>query len=231
MLPYKYFRSEASGNCLYSSVSLAMVGDNSLVESLRVMVSIELFLNANFYCNHPSFHSIFAKHKEKVCSNVNNLLPMSVSFDALDSGSSGEELVRVEAIFICTDKQWASFLCILGLSSVTNRNITLFYPDCGEIRFKLLFNQQVNPRLPLATTASDDLHILFSFQGAVTAGEIFKPNHFVPIVFGVTGGERKLPQKASQQIPKRSCLIVAPARGTGKDVCAKISFFFTCFYC
>ena len=210
-----YFRSEASGNCLYSSVSLAIVGDNSLVETLRVMVSIEIFFN--FYCNHPSFRSIFEKHKDKVSSSINNILPMSVSFDSLDSGSSGEELVKVEAISNCKDKQFASFLCILGLSSVTNRNITLFYPDCGVLRFKLLFNQQINPHLSLATV-SDDLHILFSFEGAVTAGEIFKPNHFVPIVFGVIRKKRKLPlQAASQQIPKRSCN-VAPVRSTGKDV-------------
>ena len=31
-----YFRSEESGNCLHSYVSVAMVEDNSLVESLRV---------------------------------------------------------------------------------------------------------------------------------------------------------------------------------------------------
>ena len=110
------------------------------------------------------------------------------------------------------------------VSSVANKNINLFYPDCGRLRFTLLFNQQVHPRLPLATV-SDDLHILFSFQGTVTAGEILKPNHFVPIVFGVTGGKRKLPQAASQQIPKRSCN-VAPVRGTGKDVPTKISSFF-----
>ena len=31
-----YFRSEKSENCLHSYVSVAMVEDNSLVESLRV---------------------------------------------------------------------------------------------------------------------------------------------------------------------------------------------------
>ena len=30
-----FYRSEPSGNCLYSSVSLALVGDNSLIEELR----------------------------------------------------------------------------------------------------------------------------------------------------------------------------------------------------
>ena len=42
-----YVRSGESGNCLYSSVYLAMAGDNSLVESMRVVVSIEIFLNTN----------------------------------------------------------------------------------------------------------------------------------------------------------------------------------------
>ena len=34
-----FHKSEPSGNCLYSFVSLAMIGDNSLIEELRVMVS------------------------------------------------------------------------------------------------------------------------------------------------------------------------------------------------
>ena len=105
---------------------------------------------------------IFEKHKEKVCSSINSILPMSVSFDSLDSGLSGEDLVNVEVVSNCEDKKWASFLCILGVSSVTNRTIFLFYPDCGELRFKLLFNQQVNPYLP-PKIASDELHLLFLF--------------------------------------------------------------------
>lgn len=75
---------------MYSSASLLLVGDNTLVQSLRVMVSIELFLNANFYSSHPSFSSIFAKHKDKVFTSFKNILPMSVSFESLDSGLSGE---------------------------------------------------------------------------------------------------------------------------------------------
>ena len=39
-----HLRPEASGNSLYSSVSLVMVGDNSLVKNLRILTSSELFL-------------------------------------------------------------------------------------------------------------------------------------------------------------------------------------------
>ena len=74
------------------------------------MVSIELFLNANIYCNHPSFSSIFEKQKERVCSSIDSILPISVSIDSLDSGLSGEGVVKVEAVSNCEDKKRASFL-------------------------------------------------------------------------------------------------------------------------
>ena len=90
-----------------------MVGDNSLVDTLRVMVSIELLLNANIYGNHPSFSSIFEKRKEKVCSSINSILLMSLSFDGLDSGLSGEDLVKVEAVSNCEDKNGQAFFVYL----------------------------------------------------------------------------------------------------------------------
>ena len=55
-----HLRSEASGNRLYSSVYLVMVGDNSLVKTLRILKSTELFLNAWYYCN-PCFFLSYKK--------------------------------------------------------------------------------------------------------------------------------------------------------------------------
>ena len=193
------YRSQASGNCLYSSVSLALVGDNCLVSDLQVLTSIEFYLKADFYSQHPYFSSAHAKHREKVSQSFKNLLPMSVSNRALDFGFSGDQLVKKEAILNCCDKTWSSFLCILGLASVTNRNIYCYYPDCGEQRFRLLFNCKVEPCPPLR--AISDLHVLFCFHGIVESGKVFQPNHFVPLVFDdkPAGGEkRKLPaQKVS----------------------------------
>ena len=59
-----FFSSENSGNCLYSSASLVLVGDNSLVEELRAMTCIERFLNAEFYSKHPLLTSFYNDHKE-----------------------------------------------------------------------------------------------------------------------------------------------------------------------
>ena len=136
---------------MYSSASLAMVGDNSLMEMLRVMVSIELFLNAPFYASHPIFVSTFSNHEGKVSTTIKNLLPMSVSLASLESGLTGEDLVRVEAISNCTEKVWSSFICILALSTVVNRKICSLYPDFGHEKYKLLFNQEIHPRHALPT--------------------------------------------------------------------------------
>ena len=62
------------------------VGDNSLVESLRVLTSIELFNNAEFYSQHPCFSAVVNEHAEYFSKSINNLLPMSVSEECLDPG-------------------------------------------------------------------------------------------------------------------------------------------------
>ena len=59
------------------------------------------------------------------------LLAMSVSQQSIDTGLSKVDLVKQEAILNCNDRKWSSFLCILGLSSVLQRNIFTYYPDCG----------------------------------------------------------------------------------------------------
>ena len=133
---------------MYSSVSLAMVGDNSITADLRVLTSIELYIKADYYCEHPYFLSAYGKYKEKICHSLKNISPLSVFHREFDSSLSGRELVRVEAILNCHGKTWSSFLCILGLASVTNRNILSYYPDFGEQKFRLLFNCKVEPCPP-----------------------------------------------------------------------------------
>ena len=51
------FRSLANGNCMYSSISLLLVGNNSLVDKLRCLTSVELYLRSKFYGKHFCFES------------------------------------------------------------------------------------------------------------------------------------------------------------------------------
>jgi hypothetical protein len=91
-------------------------------------------MNANFYSEHPCFLSAVNEHSEYFRNSINNLLPLSVSMECLDTDSTKDNLVKQVAILNCGDKKWSSFLCILGLSSVLRRNIHTYYPDAGAVR-------------------------------------------------------------------------------------------------
>lgn len=116
-----YFRSETDGSCLYSSVSLALVGNNSLSQNLRVLTSLELFLHTQSYYKHPCLVSVFNNHKE-ICPSYISLVPLVLCHDTLDSGLSGELLLQHEALLNCTSmSRQTGFFCILAISSVINR--------------------------------------------------------------------------------------------------------------
>ena len=53
---------------MYSSLSLLVIGDNSLVEVLRCLTSIELFLNLDYYGKHCCFDLAFNYQKDKIRS-------------------------------------------------------------------------------------------------------------------------------------------------------------------
>ena len=190
------------------------------------MVSIELFIYANYYCYHPIFTSTLEKHGDKVSVSAKNVLAMSCCFESVDSRLSGLDLVKMEALCNCRDKIWGSFLCILALSSVTNRIISLMYPDCGEVSFKLLFNQIISPRLPLPTppTQYNYLYLLFCSTTLLTSSKVFKPNHFAPLIFKpISKTKRKasaLLEKANKKIPH------VQAKLKGESSTVNISNFF-----
>ena len=174
-----YFRSNSSGNCLYSSVSLALVGDNTWVTNLRILTSIELFLHADFYGKHPCILSVSSSHDD-MFSSVNNIFKLCLSHATVDLDlSSDNASVKAEAIHNCFDKRWCSFICILALSSVVNKTIFTFYPDFGDVKYKLLFTQEVKPRLG---SSKGVVNILFCKDGPLESSVTFTPNHFVPLV-------------------------------------------------
>ena len=55
------FESMPNGNCLFSSASLSLVGDNSLVHGRRVMAAVEQHLNATYYTRHLHWNELMKK--------------------------------------------------------------------------------------------------------------------------------------------------------------------------
>ena len=55
------FESMPNGNCLFSSASSSLVGDNSLVHERRVMAAVEQHLNATYYTRHLHWNEFMKK--------------------------------------------------------------------------------------------------------------------------------------------------------------------------
>lgn len=135
-----------------------LFGDNRMTEELRVMTSIELFNNASYYSQHPVFERLV---KDGIFKNVATVLLASLSANSYSSNNLSDNLIKTEAIDNCRSKNWSSFLCILGLSSVIGISIQTVYPLQGKsdnCYFKL-FSSLINPRTP--AIHHDVLNILF----------------------------------------------------------------------
>ena len=167
-------------------MSLLLYGNNSFIEELRVLTSIELFLNAEFYCNHPSFSLSESRP-------VSFFFNMSLKNSTIDSDLKGEEAGRFDALSNCKDREWSSFLCILGLSSVVKKKIFSHFPDCGEVLQKLLRNQVILPRIQ-ENISADPFHILFCKLGGLTLHQpnSFQSDHFEPLIKFYKTKKRKL---------------------------------------
>ena len=74
---------------------------------------------------------MISKHS-KVFSSIDTILPISVSQNDFDSNKTKGELVRNEAINICTSFKWAGFLWALGLASVCSSSVQCYYKITGQ---------------------------------------------------------------------------------------------------
>ena len=92
-------------------------------------------------------------------------------------------LIKAESILNCQDKKWCSFLCVLGLSSVIQRQILTYYPDFGLPKFKTAFQHEIEPRSStISKNICSNLHMLLCYNGQIDHSKPFKHNHFVPLI-------------------------------------------------
>ena len=104
------FRSDEYGNCLFSALSIVINADNRYINDLRILAS-ELYLNSQFYVKPPSFVKAMNNHSG-VFYNPDTLLELSVLHGALNSGKTKMELVKEEALNICSPFKWSCFFSV-----------------------------------------------------------------------------------------------------------------------
>ena len=90
------FRSDENGNCLFSAFYIVRSGNKRYVDDLRILESIGLYLNSEFYTKQPSFVKVMNSYSG-VFNNVDTLLALSVSRGA----ETKMELVK-EELTICS---------------------------------------------------------------------------------------------------------------------------------
>ena len=168
---------------MYSSISLLLIGDNSLVEVLRCLTSTELFLNLDYYGKHCCFDLAFNSQKDKIRS-LHYFFCLSLNGATLDHCINDNiGAVKNEAILNCKYFEWSSFLCLLGLSSVLKGQVLSFYPDVGDFNQKHLFNCHITPRT--SSINQKCFRILFCRNepfGTFVKSAKFQSNQFCTIV-------------------------------------------------
>ena len=123
-----------------------MSGDNRYVDDSGILTSIELHLNSEFYSNHPSFVKVMNSHSG-VFNNVDTMLALSVSHGALDSAKTKMELMKEEALSICSPFKLSGFLCVLALSSVCLCFAHCYYKSYDfMLKYKIIFNYLIKPK-------------------------------------------------------------------------------------
>ena len=140
------FRSDENRNCLFSAFSIVVSSDTRYADDLRILPSIELYLNSEFYPKHPSFVKVLNSHSGRF-NNVDTLLALSLSSGALDSVKTRMEQVKEEALNICSLFIWSDFLLVLTLSSVCFCFAHCYYKNYDVmLKYKIMFNQLIKAR-------------------------------------------------------------------------------------
>ena len=95
------FRSVPNGNCLFSSASLSLEEDNSLVmHRLRVLAAVKLHLNAA-YVQHLALKSVYEKSQKcgKLFSSRNDLFQQFIACDNPTQSCPGSKYLKILYIF------------------------------------------------------------------------------------------------------------------------------------
>ena len=145
------------------------------------MASIELYLNSEFYVKHPSFVKVKNSHSG-VFNNVDTLLRLSVSHGAFDSGKTKLELVKEDALNICSPFKWSGFWCVLALSLVCLCFVHCYYKSYDDmLKYKIMFNQLIKSR-EFPSFNSEAVHLFFC-NNSIVPPTPFRHNHYVPLIF------------------------------------------------
>ena len=163
-----------------------MCGDESLRGCLRILTCIELYNNADYYANHPSFQTEWRSPncKFEAYDSIFTVLISDGAYDKLNEKCTNkEECIKEEAILLAEHKVWTSLICMFALASVIGAKIASYHPPYGNNAIKHFFNTSISPRGGVQLSTDKIVNILWSRSGSFDnkPGTAYSANHFVPL--------------------------------------------------
>ena len=174
---FLYFRVSADGNCLYAACSLFLIHTEELATLLRVLTSLELYINAEKY---TSSHLVFqaAVQEGKCYQKAINAFWASLEEKYVRYGKAEVQCVRMNASMIIESYVYVSFIAVLGLASVISTPIRLFsfkFKGKFHLWFHHLTNRMILPRIE---SGAEPMQLFWTCQNKLCD----KLDHFVPLL-------------------------------------------------
>lgn len=182
---YRFLACKATGNgnCLFNAASRILVGNESLCHFLRLLTTIELYTNSNFYANHPAFQEYLSSDVVNGYDEV-TVFTMCLESKGMDSWDGEDRInaINEDAKQCCEENSWCGMFHVMALSTILGRPVFSVYPNV-ESRTRVFLHRKLNPRVVEQST-HDTVYIMWSRDSTLdsSAGAWFQPNHFIPIV-------------------------------------------------
>ncbi|CAH3188790.1 unnamed protein product [Porites lobata] len=175
---YKAVKTTANGDCLYNAASLTLVGNESYATLLRLLVALELVLNADFYVQHPkcTYFPAGGRHPNTVFSLC---LTNSSNKVFHDTEHDKKFAILSEAWVASKPKEWSGYFHLKALATVLARPVFSSYPNC-QTWIRDFLHGIIYPQM--ATFSVEPVFLLWSREGSDNRpGAWYEPNHSVPL--------------------------------------------------
>jgi hypothetical protein len=175
-------RARTNGSCFFNSLSSILAENENMSEQLRILIVIELFENAEWYCD-PKCITDALNIDEKKGLSENTLFLMTTSCDGIKPGCDRKSMIKNVAIKTCYLSEWISLVHFLAAASVIQQPLfSVYLQRCHRLGpTHCLYHHLISPR---TMTGHDErevptIYIMWSRIAAFTYN--FAPNHFVPL--------------------------------------------------
>ena len=175
---YKAVKTTGNGDCLYNAASLTLVGNESYATLLRLLVALELALNADFYAQHPkcTYFPAGGRHPNTVFSLC---LTNSSNRVFHDTEHDRKFAILSEAWVASKPKEWSGYLHLTARATVLARPVFSSYPNC-QTWIRDFLHGIIYPQM--ATFSVEPVFLLWSREGSDNRpGAWYEPNHSVPL--------------------------------------------------